>query len=344
MDQECEKMLKILRDPEQRGWILMSPSSIGETYALCAFLSEFKHEHKLPITLVIPHGHGVVLEIFNITVKRVVFADVMTMRRLSNYYGIPKGIFLPDMPINAWIGDEGGGGVGDLFKLWISSKGTKGLSLSDCYRFKLRLPWSSTMSVPVVPERLVNRGREIITEWGLDSPISLIHSGNNTNAPIPDSLIEKIYFHIGKQGHRIIVNEGGASFRSRRFDFDFIRYVDLNLEDAISVSLCVDRILGGSNGLMNLLCGIPNAMTMHVFPPRALLDGHNTTTHGLYFRPVVNQLEGSMFLVSREWVSPINQYFEWFIPEGDSSDIEETVAKAIALNHPLVDHCISNHS
>jgi hypothetical protein len=322
----------------------MSPSSIAETYFLCSFLAEFGQQHGLPITLVIPHGHQIVVELFEMNIKRVIHCDVMTMRRLSDYSGVPQGSFQPDVPINTWVGAEGDSGPSRLYRLWIASKGTKGLDFANIYRFKLRLDWSSAMARPRVLPRLLEKGRAIVSGLNVQGRFAMVHTGNNTNAPISDPMIESIFRALHRQGYSAIVNDGGASFACKRFDLDFLRYVQLGLEDAIAVSLCADKIIGGSNGLTNLLSGIPHGKSLHVLPPSMMLDGHGSTVSGVFFRPVINPFEGSMFLCCAESISEENDYCEWFVPDPCDPDTQESIADAIATDQRLPDFCMSNRS
>lgn len=344
MDQEFEKLLSLLRDPEERTWILMSPSSIAETYFLCSFLTEFGQRHGLPITLVIPHGHQIVVELFGLNIKRVIHCDVMTMRRLSDYSGIPKGSFRPDVPINTWVGAEGDHGPSQLYRLWIESRGTKGLDFANIYRYQLRLDWSSVMAKPSVLPRLIERGREILASLNVQGRFAMVHTGNNTNAPISDSMIESVFLALHREGYSAVVNDGGASFACKRFDLEFLKYVKFDLEDAIAVSLCADKIIGGSNGLTNLLSGIPHGRSLHVFPPAMMLDGHGSSVSGVFFRPVLNPFEGSIFLCCPECISEENEYCEWFVPDPCDAGVQELIADAIATDKRLPDYCMSNRS
>lgn len=345
MDQEFEKLLSLLRDPEERTWILMSPSSIAETYFLCSLLPAFERQHKLPIRLVIPHGHRIVAELFGLDLERVIHCDVMTMRRLSDYSGIPRGSFVPDLPINTWIGAEGDHGPSRLYKLWIASKGTSGLDFSNIYRYNLRLEWSSAMARPLVLPRLLEKGRKLLAELGVEgSRVALVHTGNNTNAPISDTTMESIFLALARDGYRVVANDGGASFACKRFDHAFLRYVTFDLEDAIAVSLCADKIIGGSNGLTNLLCGIPHGKNLHVFAPNLMLDGHSSNVSGVFFRPVINPFEGSMFLCCAECISEENSYFEWFVPDPCDPALLQSIADAVATDQTLADYCLSNRT
>ena len=342
MDHEFEKLIGLIRDPEERTWILMSPSSIGETFFLCSFLAAFGQKNRWPITLVIPHGHQIVVDIFELSLKRVIYCDVMTMRRLSDYSGIPKGSFGPDFPINTWIGADGEFGISRLYRLWIESKGTQGLDFANVYRFNLKLDWSTAMARPKALPRLIDRGHEIVENLNLRGKLAIFHSGNNTNAPIADAMAENVYKALHREGYSVVVNDGGASFVCKRFDFEFLNYAKFNLEDAIAISLCADKIVGGANGMMNVLAGIPHGKNVHVFTPSMTLDGHGSDLSDLHFRPTTNPYEGSAFLCCAESISEENRYFEWFVPDSCDVATQNLIADAVATDTHLSELCLSN--
>jgi hypothetical protein len=337
-----DSYLSELRHPTHKTWILMSPSSIGETSVLCSLLEAFKQVHSLPITLVVPSHHEFIVRAFDPPIDKLILSDVESMRQLATSSLIPRGMFAPDYPINTWANQINDTDPLRLYNLWIQSEGTRGLDFINLYRYNLRIGWESHVAFPKISNDWTVTAERLLAELGVSTPFSIIHAGNNTNLPIRKSLLGSIVEKLHKEKRQILINEGGATFKSDRLSFDFIKYVDLPVDAAVCLTLLAESTIMGANGLSTFLGALPGELNLHVITPTHTLDGHGLGPGDIHFRKIVNRFEGSSFSSVRELINPINQYFEWSV--NDCADHDEAVAEAIFSNQTLQGICISNRS
>jgi len=322
-----ENVLGQLRDPNKKTWILLSPSSLGETLTLCSLCDSFVKKHGYSITLVIPRGHEFITKCYPDLFYKIFFMTVDDMRLFWTYNLYPRNFFALDYPIITWSNQINETNPISLYELYIKTKGKQGLDFVNLNRFNLRLDWDCSVQLPSLPLQECNSTFERLkSEYNLKNDFVLLLYGNNTNKPIPSKYLNSICKEYEQQGVEVIANGYGASFKSKIDQFSNVKFIDLSIHEAVSVALYSRAIIGGSNGLTNLLTSLNLCKTIHIFLPNFIL----TDSAKLLFKKAL-PLEGAMTFACPELVSSSNTIKEYSVEEMPSNSQVATLARSIVV-------------
>jgi len=310
-------ILSQLRDPNKKTWILLSPSSLGETLCLCSLCESFIKKHGYAITLVIPKSHEFITLCYPNLFYKIYFMPVMDMRLLSSLNLVPKNFFELDFPINTWTNQINDTNSHSLYELYIATEGKKGIDFTDLYRFNLRLDWNSPIRLPTLPNDEFDLVYDNLQKnIKLNNGFVLLLLGNNTNKQIPSAYLNQLCIEYQKLGIVVVVNSFGATFKTEINHLSNIKFLDLTVPEVASLARHALSIVGGCNGLMVLLASLDLSKKIHLFLPNFILEDPEK----LLFR-ACRPNEGSITLNFSEIISHSNTIFEYPIEE-DPSEIQ----------------------
>ncbi len=171
-ENEYRNLLTQLRHPDRRSWILLNPTSIGDTATVCAFAAAFVAQHGHGITMVVPPDHMAVTHMYPNRFLRVVKAERHVMMHIINNY-VDPGRFELDVPMCAHPYDIGDCRVDELSYLF-KFPGRGGISFADTFRYLLRLPWDAPFERPQVPAPWEAEAEQFANRIGMPKGRSVI--------------------------------------------------------------------------------------------------------------------------------------------------------------------------
>jgi len=249
------------------------------------------------------------------------------MRLFWTYNLYPRNFFALDYPINTWSNQINETYPFSLYELYIKTEGKQGLDFTNLYRFNLRLDWDCSVQMPILPIQECNSTFERLhAENNFKKDFVFLLYGNNTNKHIPSQYLNCICKEYEQQGVEVIANGYGASFKSKIDQFSNVKFIDFTVQEAVSVALHSRAIIGGANGLTNLLMSLDLCKTIHIFLPNFIL----TDSAKLLFKKAL-PLEGSTTFACPELVSSSNTIKEYSVEEMPSNSQVATLARSIVV-------------
>lgn len=328
LHQQLNNLLEQIRNPSKRNWILMAPSSLGETVMVCGFAQSFVAKHGHGITLVIPESHGFIPECFPGTFDRVVYVPLITMRQFSESGFIPPNFFKVEFPINTWSNQSGDGRILALHELWIDTVGKAGLNFVDMYRYILRLEWDAKFTAPMVPEPAYRKADLLIKKHQIKKGKSVVFFiGNNTNKPSPAYLWEQIARRYIEQGYQIVINKHGSLFVPEGLSIPGAKMIDLPLELTIPISEHAGNVVSGSNGFVFFATAAKINCNMNILLPNEICYDYGN----MLFKET-NYLAGCHHLATPEFTNGITNFKEWIIPKTATHAALDEIAHGIVFN------------
>lgn len=322
-------VLSELRDPIKKTWILLSPSSMGETLLLCSLSEAFIKKHGHSITLVIPKSHEFITRCYPNLFHKIFFMSVEEMRLFCSFNIVPRNFFELDFPINTWSDQINDSSPIALFELFVKTLGAKGLNLVDLYRYNLRIGWDAPCKLPTLPVDICDlTAKKLIQEFKINEKFILIQGGNNTNHPIPAIYLNNICKKLKGLDIDIIFNTLGATFSTDIEVLDHIKFLKLSVIEVTSLSKLALTIISGTNGLSTLLSALELNKTIHIFLPNLkLMDSEN-----LIFEKI-NPQAYSPLLGTPELIHNSNHILEYQVDEEPNelmcNDVVDSVLNSI---------------
>ncbi|MFM7273326.1 MAG: hypothetical protein ACKO4A_05640 [Gammaproteobacteria bacterium] len=254
--QDLRQVLDTIRKAVPRGWILMSPNSLGEVFPSAGFARALQESSGYPVTLCVrPEHTAVVHALYPNRMQAVVGMGMELMRSFSTTGFIPPNHHDIDFPINMSPLQFFDGRLIELLDLLSLRNGRSGLSLSDTWRVMLRLDWDAPIEQPCL--EYFRRPNAAFDALGLRSgAYVLFQPGNNTNIPLPTAFWRSLEDHYLAAGFDVLVNVRGSMLIDRTLAFRKARAVELEVLDALYVAQKASAVVSGNNGLMvgNVLC------------------------------------------------------------------------------------------
>ena len=321
----AKTILSQLRDPNKKTWILLSPSSMGETLLLCSLSESFIQKHGFSITLVIPKSHEFITLCYANLFHNVFFMSVEEMRLFYSFSIIPKNFFELDFPINTWANQINDMNSMALHRLFISTLGAKGLNFVDLYRYNLRLDWDAPCRLPTIPVNICTlTSDKLLKEFEITKKFILIQGGNNTNHPIPTIYLNDICHKLQELDITVIFNTQGATFKADLETLDNIKFLSLSVMEATSLARLAITIISGANGFIVLLTALNIHKVIHVFLPNfSLVDSEK-----LIFEKV-NPQGYSSILGASDLVNQSNHLLEYQVDEEPDESMRNSVLNSI---------------
>ncbi len=310
-------------------WILMVPSSIGELATACALLPAFRERHGGKICLVVDSSKRAVLEPFSEQIDVIKFVPLGVQRALSNYGVINPLEFKIGLPQNLWINQNGDGRGFSLHQLLIDHPGRGGLSFPDMYRYAMKLPWDSRITLGEIRADTAVEARIQAELKGVEPGNSVVFfTGNNSNKPAPTELWNSLAREYRRAGKKVFFNSQGGLFQPKGLDLDGPQ---LGLSSSVALGVCeiAGHMVSCANGLVLMALMTKTSFGIDVL----LTDGVCTKGVG-DFQPANPQI-GSTFLVAPELVTGISRpYREWIAIEG-AEDLPEIAQAIVAGSHVM---------
>jgi hypothetical protein len=247
---ELLKIVESIRQQTPRGWILMSPNSVGEVLVTCGFAKALTEKYGYPITLCVTPLHApLVKALYPDRFTAVVPMDQGVMRAFASPEFNTRERFDIDFPIVLSPVHYGGERLLALYTLIFTRNGSSGLSMPDLWRYMLHLDWDTPMEKPCTD--IFQGDNSLLSKLGLQNKkYVLLQPGNNTNKPLPASFWESLESHYVKEGCEIIINAKGAMLIDRKLKLKHARQVDLDIAEATVVAYHSHCLASGGNGLL----------------------------------------------------------------------------------------------
>lgn len=295
-------MCNVLRDSSARSWILLNPTSIGDTWTTCALARSFKDTHEGNLTMVVKPSHAPIAQLYQSDIDKIIQIDDNT---LIHYSKLIQQFcrFDIDQPFVAhpfFIGD------GRLFRFWEIYGGRRmgGVSFSDIYRHILHLDWDAPFAPPVIPQGWRHEAQLYCEKLGLIPGKSVILiPDNNSCEALPDVFWQALANELNLRGLMVFTNSVGGMGK-RRDPFNGTTSIELSLQSAIPVVEMAGRYISGSNGLSHMLAGCQvNSNGTLLLNQRA--PGKEYSVNGIPVEDAVRQTS-----IRTAWVTnkPIREY------------------------------------
>jgi hypothetical protein len=264
---QFNNILEKLRHPEKRTWIILNPTSIGDTALICAFAKAFVETHGYGITMVVPEDHIPITQMYPGRFEQVLVADRETMLQMMNAY-LPTHQFALDMPFCGHpydMGDARTDSLGYLFKF----PGRGGLSFIDMFRHILRLPWDAQIERPTIPALWAEEARDFAMSIGLEyrNSVTLFPANSSPIAQFPDILWSTLAARLIEKGYKVFCNMKGGNFRPETMPIAGTIPVEIPVHLSLPLVSLAGRTISGSNGMqfLQMLGGQFENMTV-LFP------------------------------------------------------------------------------
>jgi hypothetical protein len=314
--------LNLLREKDRRSWILLNPTSLGDTWVVCALAKSFKETHGGALTMVVKPAQTALAQMYQPYIDRIMCLQQDLHEVCERIQ--PRTTFDIDQPIIAhpfWHGD---GRLDELSKLF-EYKNRGGLLFVDFFRYILRLPWTSELVKPTIPDVWRNEAIAYARELGMAEGQSVIlFPNNNTNKELPDAVWQTLADKLRARGVMVFTNMFGNTWKGgRSTPFEGTKAITVQLHHAIPLAEFAGRIISGPNGLCATMLGADVATDVTVLiyapPPGAeysINQFHKATD------PIMNQ----SFKITglRDWNRPAREYA--ICPTDDLSSVMDGVA------------------
>lgn len=249
---QFSQLLDQIRDPQRRSWILLNPASIGDTATVCAFSREFMRQHGHGITMVVPQEHLPITRMFPDRFLRVLSADRATMLHILSR--VDSNRFELDGPICAHPYDNGDCRTDSLFYLF-KYRGRGGISLTDLFRYLLRLPWNARLDRPRMLPEWEDEAERVAEEVGLERGRSVILFPANSSpiAQFPDIIWSTLTARLKELGYLVFCNMKGGNFRPKTMPIVGSTPIEVPVHLAAPLVRLAGRTVTGPNGMQFLL-------------------------------------------------------------------------------------------
>lgn len=249
---EFTRFLEQVRDPQRRSWVIMNPTSIGDTATVCSLAREFVKKHGYGITMVVPPDHLPVTQMFPNRFLRVLTAERPTMLYVINNF-IDANRFELDVPFCAHPYDLGDCRGDELFYLF-KYPGRGGISFTDLMRYLLRLPFDAQMERPTIPSDWDAEALRLAQSVGMPLGKSvLLFPANSSPLPqIPDTFWEMLAARLAANGYAVFTNMKGGNVRPKTMPIVGTTPVEVPIHLALSLVRLAGRTICSPNGIQFL--------------------------------------------------------------------------------------------
>jgi hypothetical protein len=261
---ELTRFLEQVRDPQRRSWIIMNPTSIGDTAAVCSLAREFVKKHGYAVTMVVPPDHLPITQMFPNRFLRVLTAERQIMLYVINNF-IDTNRFEVDFPFCAHPYDLGDCRGDELFYLF-KYPGRGGISFTDLMRYLLRLPWESQMERPTISPDWDAEALRLAQSVGMPVGKSvLLFPANSSPLPtIPDIFWETLAARLTANGYKVFCNMKGGVVKPKTMPIAGTTPVEVPIHLALPLVRLAGRTISTPNGMqfLQLLGGGFRQMTV----------------------------------------------------------------------------------
>lgn len=341
---ELKSIVDSIRKQTPRGWILMSPNSIGEVLVTCAFSRSLAEKTGYPITLCVRPEHKPMVEaLYPNRFTSVVGMNMELMRSFSSSGFIPSEHFDIDFPVNLSPSQYGGGYLAAFQALHYKRHGASGLSLGDIWRHMLHLDWDTPMERPC--NSFFSDTNNILSKYGVEEgKYSLFQLGNNTNKPLPSGFWTPLEKHFNKNKQPVLVNLKGAMLVHNALRFDSVKQVDLDILDALYLINKSQTTVSGNNGLMfisTLLDYVEERKPkLHVVMTDQYCKYYNLLNSDWEKAFVPYDKHADISIRSAEYSSSTAQIYEWIVGADADAKLHQKAAADVFNCNEDSEFCI----
>jgi hypothetical protein len=250
---EYQQILANLRDPEQRSWIMLNPTSIGDTAMVCALAREFVKQHGYGITMVVPEDHLPIVKMYPDRFIRVFTVDRPGMLYLLSNF-VPPGRFEVDVPFCAHPYDLGDGRIDQLLYLF-KYPGRGGLSNTDIFRYLLRLPWDAPLDRPEIPPQWDQEAMLLADSVGMDIGNSVVFfpANSSPHAQFRDVFWQTLAARLKDNGYKVFTNMKGGNIRPQTMPVVGTTPIEVPVHLGPSLVSLAGRSISGAHGMQFLM-------------------------------------------------------------------------------------------
>jgi hypothetical protein len=263
---ELARFLEQVRDPQRRSWIIMNPTSIGDTATVCSLAHEFVKKHGHGITMLVPPDHLPITQMFPGRFLRVLTADRPTMLYIVNNF-VDANRFELDVPFCGHPYDHGDCRGDELFYLH-KYPGRGGISFTDLMRFLLRLPWDSQLERPTILPEWEAEAQSLADSIGMPIGKSvLLFPANSSQLPqYPDVFWETLAARLNGNGYTVFTNMKGGTFKPKTMPIVGTTAIEVPIHLALPLVRLAGRTICSANGIqfLQLLGGAFKQMSVTV--------------------------------------------------------------------------------
>jgi hypothetical protein len=251
-EREYARFLEQVRHPQRRSWIIMNPTSIGDTALVCSLAREFVIQHGHGITMIVPPDHLPITQMFPDRFIRVLTADRSIMLSVMNNY-IDANRFDLDVPFCGHPYDHGDCRGDGLFYLY-KYPGRGGISLTDLFRHLLRLPWHARLDRPVIPAEWVMEAQEMAGKIGMERgrSVTLFPANSSPISQFPDLAWSTVVSRLIERGYRVFCNMKGGHFWPKTMPIAGSIPIEIPVHLALPLVSFAGRTISGPNGMQFL--------------------------------------------------------------------------------------------
>jgi hypothetical protein len=250
---DYQRMLTELREPNQRSWIILNPTSIGDTATVCALAGAFVKTHGYGITMVVPPDHLPIVQMYPNRFLRVLTADRAAMINLIHNY-LPPGRFEVDIPFCAHPYDLGDGRTDQIMYLY-KYPGRGGLNVTDTFRYLLRLPWDTPLERPQISVEWEQEALQLADRIGMEigKSVVLFPANSSSHPQFPDVFWQTLTAQLRDNGYKVFCNMKGGNFRPQTMPIVGTTPIEIPVHLAPSLVSLAGRSISGVHGMQYLL-------------------------------------------------------------------------------------------
>lgn len=244
-------MLKRVRHPEKRTWIMLNPVSIGETATTCAFAASFVKEHGHGISLVIRDDQQAIAEMYPGRFEQVVVATQAEQNDMQRF--LPPAQFELDIPFAAFCNSLGDARTDNIYYL-LKYPNRGGLSLTDCYRHLFMLPWDAKLERPTIPMAWEEEAQAYAKEVGIipGESVILFPSTSSSHPQFPTFMWHTLIKRLQDLGKKVFCNMKGGLVHPEKLPIDGTLPIEVPIHLAMSLARIAGRVITPPNGLLVL--------------------------------------------------------------------------------------------
>jgi hypothetical protein len=325
---EYKHILEALRDPQRRSWIMLNPTSIGDTAAVCAFARAFVKQHGHAITMVVPPDHLPVTQMFPNRFLRVLTVERHIMLHLMHNYLEPNRFEL-DVPFCAHPYDLGDCRGDRLLYLW-KTPGRGGLSQTDLLRYLLRLPWDARLERPQLLPQWIAEAKELARQVGLEhgNSVTLFPANSSPIAQFPDVVWSTLVARLNERGYKVFCNMKGGNFRPKTMPIAGSIPIEIPMHLSLPLVSLAGRTISGPNGMqfLQMLGGRFDQMTV-LAPGTVNLDDYEMNSRTYSYPATLAQFMYPEMCIDMP-------FSEYKVPYDGSEAELQRIATAIADQSP----------
>lgn len=243
-----------LRDANTRSWILLNPTSLGDTWIVCALAKAFRETHG-PITMVVKESHAAIAQMYQNDIFKIIAVDG---NQIQDYCSRTHHFctFAIDQPFIAhpfWVGD---GRLDRIMQLY-RYPGRGGITFTDVCRYILHLGWDAPLARPTIPQAWTDEAHSYAQSIGMVPGKSVILSpDNNSVEALPVEFWQPLADELNRLGWKVFTNLAGNTANGpRSAPFEGTSAITLPLHLVIPLVELAGRYISGNNGLACMLIG-----------------------------------------------------------------------------------------